>query len=161
MKKNEKILIATLLIVLVLVIGVISYLKNKGKNKELPNANETETQDTMQETANSEIEMIGKYDAKIEEGTILEETQKNENLEVSNVKIAGIVGDTSIVADVKNIGEETTKETTITLILLGKDKKEVARLDNLIIGTIEAGETSKIDLTTSIDCTGATSFIIE
>ena len=165
------------IIVLVVVIGIIFYIKRTPKdsvqNTETENniSIPSEVEDTTpieidNYSKQTLIDMENTVNVKIEEGNKINNSSallKEKNLlgmKISNIRLAAEKGMTNFTADVENISNEDFKEKEITIIFKNEDGSEYGRLPGYL-PDIKSGESSRIDSSTTDDLSNAYDFIIE
>ena len=95
-----------------------------------------------------------KYTIQLEDGTKLnnskdlKDVKKYRTIEISNIQVTSTNGNTTILADAKNTGNETFEREIVTLILIDDEGMQVAEIP-AVIPKIEAGRTGKINANVS------------
>lgn len=145
MKKNEKILIGVLLIILI--IAIILFLNRGNKSKVAEPSKSKEY-----------VQVLG-------DGTQLnvsEELNREKNVDgfkFKNIQLTNKDGQTVILADVTNETKKATKVTLVDVILLDKEGKELTTIGG-IIAPLEAGQTTQFNASMQLDFSNAYDFQI-
>ena len=104
--------------------------------------------------SNSDIENKEKYTIQLEDGTKLnnskdlKDVKKYRTIEISNIQVTSTNGNTTILADAKNTGNETFEREIVTLILIDDEGMQVAEIP-AVIPKIEAGKAGRINTNVS------------
>ncbi len=154
MNINKKRWLLLLIIAVILVIvTIVVYAINRNDNKEVEEKNE--------ETVNVE-----KYTTELENGKKLntsEEfntTKKYRDLEISNMQYTEQNDISVMLADVTNTGNRIHEPEIVKITIYG-DNNEVITEIKPVIGTIEPGETIKLNASILADVANAKDYTIE
>lgn len=158
-KKNIiKILLCILLVIVILII-IKNVNKMKNVNKNNKPVNFIDEQEEIKENEgivfNMESNAISKSNITLNEKEIIK------SIEISNIRIDSNKGDTSILADFKNISENISEEMTIAIKLYDANRNEVCKIENVILKSIEPGTEGTIELCTTKECSNVASFKLE
>ena len=156
MNSNEKrwviLLVAVLVIAVVLIVGL-----SMGKNKqEQAQGAQMQSGTSMQQGNNGDN---GNASPRVNTNEGFNATKTYNNLEISNIQLSEANGSTVLLADVTNKGDSTHEQETVKITIVGEDDSEITV--NAIIGTIEPGETIKLNTSLSADVVNARDFKIE
>jgi len=151
-KKENRILI----ILALLLIGIIIFVINKNKDNDVNSNN-----NTLSLTENKIEEFVEVLDdgTKVNTSTKLRETKTVEGLTVGNISFAYKNEKSQVIADVVNNTNSRTPLMEVTIILFDKNGKEISKMNGLI-GKLEPGETTQLDMGTTADVSNAYDFII-
>ncbi len=152
MKKNEKRLVLILIVIAIIIIAVLVKVKNKD-NKPGGNGDGNNG-------ANEEFVQILEDGTKLNVSDKLSETKTFSNYEVSNIQLTEQDGQSLILADVKNIGNEKAGIVLVDIILLDKDGNEIVKIGG-IIGETEPGQTVQLNAAATVDFANAYDFRIQ
>ena len=156
MNKNEKrwivLLVAVLIIAVVLIVG-LSMSGNKqdttiGGQSQAQGATGTQTGDESSD-----------YATRVNTNEDFNATKTYNDLEISNIQLSENNGTSVLLADVTNKGESTHEQETVKITIIGEDDSKTTV--NAIIGTIEPGETIKLNTSMTADVVNAKDFKIE
>lgn len=157
--KNKKIIIILILIIILIIILVIIGIKmlNKDKPKDV----------SVDDVLN--IISTGKIDVTVqtlEDGTKLntsrklEETKRVGNLEISNPQLTSKNGKTTLFADVKNVGSTKVDSLEVEIVFIDKNNN-VLGVVNGVVGTIESGKTTQLNVSSTKDYVEAYDYMIK
>ena len=155
MNKNEKrwivLLVAVLVIAVVLIVGL-----NMSGNKQDTTIGQSQTQGTTGTQAGDEST---DYATRVNTNDDFNATKTYNDLEISNIQFSENNGTSVLLADVTNKGDSTHEQETVKITIVGEDDSETTV--NSIIGTIEPGETIKLNTSMTADVVNAKDFKIE
>ena len=155
MNKNEKrwivLLVAVLVIAVVLIVGL-----NMSGNKQDTTIGQSQTQGTTGTQAGDEST---DYATRVNTNDDFNATKTYNDLEISNIQFSENKGTSVLLADVTNKGDSTHEQETVKITIVGEDDSETTV--NAIIGTIEPGETIKLNTSMTADVVNAKDFKIE
>lgn len=103
---------------------------------------------------NSNIENQEKYTIQLDDGTKLNNSEelkdikKYRTIEISDIQVTSADGNTTILANAKNTGNDTFEREIVTIVLIDEDGMQVAEIP-AVIPKIEAGRTGKINANVS------------
>ena len=156
MNKNEKrwivLLVAVLAIAVVLIVGL-------GMNANKQNTSiggQSQTQGTTGTQAGDES---SDYATRVNTNEDFNATKTYNDLEISNIQLSENNGTSVLLADVTNKGDSTHEQENVKITIVGEDDSETTV--NAIIGTIEPGETIKLNTSMTADVVNAKDFKIE
>ena len=155
MNKNEKRWIVLLVAVLVIAVVLIVGLSMSG-NKQDTTIGQSQTQGTTETQTGDEN---SNYATRVNTNEDFNATKTYNNLEISNIQLSENNGTSVLLADVTNKGESTHEQETVKITIVGEDDSETTV--NAIIGTIEPGETIKLNTSMTADVVNAKDFKIE
>lgn len=144
-------LIFILIAIIVIVVAVI-LIMNTGKRKSKPEGNQ----------------IVNKlnYAVELDDGTKLNTSEdmknvkKYKDLEISNIQFTSKDGNSVLLADVKNVGTTKHESEIVKITILG-DNDEVITDIVPVIGTVEPGETIKLNAIVTADVVDAKDIKIE
>lgn len=139
-----------LIILLILLISVFIVIKVSSQKKQEEKLNNIEQEIVVQELEDG---------TKLNTSKKLDETKKVGNLEISNSQLTNKDGKTTLLAQVKNVGNENIQMVELEVILLDKEGKEIKTLNGLL-GTIKPGETTQLNVSSTSDYSQAYDYII-
>ncbi len=153
MSSNEKrwviLLVAVLIIAVVLIVVLVM---PKGNNEGEP----TQQNEATNESLYTE-ELEG--GSKLNTSEAFNGTKTYGDLEFTNIQFSSTNGVSTLLADVTNKGDSTHEQETVKITIVGEDDSETTV--NAIIGTIEPGETIKLNTSMTADVVNAKDFKIE
>ena len=155
MNKNEKRWIVLLVAVLVIAVVLIVGLSMSG-NKQDTTIGQSQTQGT---TGTQTGDESSDYATRVNTNEDFNSTKTYNDLEISNIQLSENNGTSVLLADVTNKGESTHEQETVKITIVGEDDSETTV--NAIIGTIEPGETIKLNTSMTADVVNAKDFKIE
>ena len=155
MNKNEKRWIVLLVAVLVIAVVLIVGLSMSG-NKQDTTIGQSQTQGT---TGTQTGDESSNYATRVNTNEDFNATKTYNDLEISNIQLSENNGTSVLLADVTNKGESTHEQETVKITIIGEDDSETTV--NAIIGTIEPGETIKLNTSMTADVVNAKDFKIE
>lgn len=103
---------------------------------------------------NSNIENQEKYTIQLDDGTKLNNSEELKNvkkyrtIEISDIQVTSTDGNTTILANAKNTGNDTFEREIVTIVLIDEDGMQVAEIP-AVIPKIEVGKTGKINANVS------------
>ena len=155
MNSNEKrwviLLVAVLVIAVVLIVGL-----SMSGNKQDTTIGQSQTQGTTgTQTGNESSD----YATRVNTDEGFNATKTYNDLEISNIQLSENNGTSVLLADVTNKGDGTHEQETVKITIIGEDDSETTV--NAIIGTIEPGETIKLNTSMTADVVNAKDFKIE
>ncbi len=152
-KRNSSIL-AILLVIIVIIIAVVVFsnlLKKDTDSKNNENGTNTESESYVEELGDGIV---------LNKSRALNETKEIGGFVVSNIQLTTKDGMTTLLADVKNnTGAKTTLKTA-EITLLDNNNEEVVTVKG-IINEMEAGGTSKLNISMTSNYVNAYDFKIE
>ena len=155
MNKNEKRWIVLLVAVLVIAVVLIVGLSMSG-NKQDTTIGQSQTQGT---TGTQTGDESSDYATRVNTNEDFNSTKTYNDLEISNIQLSENNGTSILLADVTNKGDSTHEQETVKITIVGEDDSETTV--NAIIGTIEPGETIKLNTSMTADVVNAKDFKIE
>ena len=155
MNKNEKRWIVLLVAVLVIAVVLIVGLSMSG-NKQDTTIGQSQAQGATGTQAGDES---SDYATRVNTNEDFNATKTYNDLEISNIQLSENNGTSVLLADVTNKGESTHEQETVKITIVGEDDSETTV--NAIIGTIEPGETIKLNTSMTADVVNAKDFKIE
>ena len=155
MNQNEKkvvfIIIAVLLIVM---IGTIIFTTSKKKDKGGENVNNLPPQVTQ-----NDVEIF-EDGTKLNTNTEFNKVKKYKDLEFTDIQFTFKNGNSVLLAKVVNKGTTTHEPELVTISIIGKDGQVLETLEP-IIGKINPGESTEINLISMSDLINAKDFTIK
>ena len=155
MNSNEKrwviLLVAVLVIAVVLIVGL-----SMSGNKQDTTIGQSQTQGT---TGTQTGDESSDYATRVNTNEDFNSTKTYNDLEISNIQLSENNGTSVLLADVTNKGDSTHEQETVKITIVGEDDSETTV--NAIIGTIEPGETIKLNTSMTADVVNAKDFKIE
>ena len=151
MKKKEKQMILLLIVVGVIILGII-YFVTRPKEEE-GTANDVAEQNEVVE----EFVQVLEDGSKLNTSTKLNETKNVDGLEIGNIQLSMVGGETTLFADVKNNTGSDLGVTAIDIILLDKNEEEIVTIGG-VIGDVKAGESVRLEASTTLDFANAYDF---
>lgn len=170
MKKKELIYVIALIVIVVLVIVGVSNSKKNQKGQVKVNQS-TESQTAQEETSTTgEVSRIQgdtkKYAKEETDGTKVNtsdrmlDDRQYKNLKITNSKLTEVDGITTLLADVKNVGDTATTDMTLfDIVFLDEEDHELATLVGSII-PLEPGQTTQLNSGITEDIAGAYTYRI-
>ena len=144
MKKKEKQMILVLIVVGVIILGII-YFVTRPKEEE-GTVNDVAEQNEVVE----EFVQVLEDGSKLNTSTKLNETKNVDGLEIGNIQLSMVGGETTLFADVKNNTGSDLGVTAIDIILLDKNEEEIVTIGG-VIGDVKAGESVRLEASTTLD----------
>ncbi len=120
MKKKEKRMILLLVVIAIVIVAILLIVRSKN------NAN-------GKNNGNGRGENLGEFVQVLEDGTMLNTSDKLNDIktfgiyELSNIQVTVQDGQTLILADVKNIGEEKADVAFVDIVFQDKKGKEIGK----------------------------------
>ena len=151
MKKKEKQMILVVIIVGVIILGII-YFVTRPKEEE-GTVNDVAEQNEVVE----EFVQVLEDGSKLNTSTKLNETKNVDGLEIGNIQLSMVGGETTLFADVKNNTGSDLGVTAIDIILLDKNEEEIVTIGG-VIGDVKAGESVRLEASTTLDFANAYDF---
>ena len=151
MKKKEKQMILFLIVVGVIILGII-YFVTRPKEEE-GTVNDVAEQNEVVE----EFVQVLEDGSKLNTSTKLNETKNVDGLEIGNIQLSMVGGETTLFADVKNNTGSDLGVTAIDIILLDKNEEEIVTIGG-VIGDVKAGESVRLEASTTLDFANAYDF---
>lgn len=151
MKKKEKQMILLLIVVGVIILGII-YFVTRPKEEE-GTVNDVAEQNEVVE----EFVQVLEDGSKLNTSTKLNETKNVDGLEIGNIQLSMVGGETTLFADVKNNTGSDLGVTAIDIILLDKNEEEIVTIGG-VIGDVKAGESVRLEASTTLDFANAYDF---
>ena len=156
MNSNEKRWVILLVAVLVIAVVLIVGLGMNGNKQNTSIGGQSQTQGT---TGTQTGDENSNYATRVNTNEDFNATKTYNNLEISNIQLSENNGTSVLLADVTNKGESTHEQETVKITIVGEDDSETTV--NAIIGTIEPGETIKLNTSMTVDVVNAKDFKIE
>ena len=158
MKKKEKKGILILIVVAVIIIialVVMRYVKNNGEagSASSEGSGTVQTDGEQYTTAYSD-------GSKMNTSSKLQETKTYGDFTISDIQLTTKDGISTILANVKNNGDQTTEETDITIIFVDEQGNTIASVP-AIIQPMSEGSTSQLNASITQDIANAYDFRIE
>lgn len=160
MKKSERRMILLLIIIAIIIIAVLVNIRNKknsGGNDDIINNG---GDDVGQEQIVEEFVQISDNGEKVNTSEKLAETKTFSNYEVSKIRLTEKDGQSTILADVKNIGSTKSEVVLIDITLLDKEGNEIVTIGG-IIGDAEPGATVQLNASATTDFANAYDFTVK
>ena len=154
MKKKEKKMIAILVLVSVVIIGII-WIATVPKDNNSGNSQVSVANNQKKE----EYVKVLEDGTKLNVSTKLNQSKKLEGLDIGNIQFTYGGGQSVILADVKNNSGSDSSLMLAILTLVDKEGNKIADL-NGIIGALKAGESTQLNMGTSVDVANAYDFTI-
>lgn len=146
MKLDKKKVIIFVIIIALLIIGIFVFLKN---NEKTENIEEPEV--LVQTLENG---------TKLNTSAKLKEIKKVGNIEISNSQLTNKYGKTTLLADVKNVGNTKIEMLELEIVFVDRNNKQVGTLNGLL-GTIQAGETVQLNVSSTNDYLEAYNYLVK
>ena len=156
MNKNEKRWIVLLVAVLVIAVVLIVGLSMSGNKQDTTIGGQSQAQGATGTQAGDEST---DYATRVNTNEDFNATKTYNDLEISNIQLSENNGTSVLLADVTNKGDSTHEQETVKITIVGEDDSETTV--NAIIGTIEPGETIKLNTSMTADVVNAKDFKIE
>lgn len=156
MNKNEKRWIVLLVAVLIIAVVLIVGLSMNGNRQNTSIGGQSQTQGT---TGTQTGDENSNYATRVNTNEDFNSTKTYNDLAISNIQLSENNGTSVLLADVTNKGESTHEQETVKITIVGEDDSETTV--NAIIGTIEPGETIKLNTSMTADVVNAKDFKIE
>lgn len=152
MKREEKRIILTILVVTIMIIVGILILKNtkKGKEKDISQREDVQTEKYVDVLDDG---------TKLNKSNKLKETKKLDELEISGIQLTYSNGTAVILGNVKNTSNRDINLTPIVLTLYDEKGNILERLET-VISPVKAGQTVKLNVGISADYANAYDFSI-
>ena len=151
MKKQEKKMIAYIIIIGLIIVAIIWFAtRNKGDENS-----STATQSTPKE----EYTQVLTDGTKINTSSKLNQNKKLGDLEIGNIQFTYRNGVSVVLADVTNKGNSATSLKPVELTLLKKDGSTIEKLQG-IIPALKPGATTQLNIGASSDVANAYDFVI-
>lgn len=141
--KEKRGIIILVLVALVIIFCVRACAKsktNKNENSRMINS--------------SDVENKEKYTIQLEDGTKLNNSEELKNvkkyrtIEISDIQVTSTNGNTTILANAKNTGNDTFEREIVTIVLIDEDGIQIAEIP-AVIPKIEPGKTGRINTNVS------------
>ena len=156
MNKNEKRWIVLLVAVLIIAVVLIVGLSMNGNRQNTSIGGQSQTQGT---TGTQTGDENSNYVTRVNTNEDFNSTKTYNDLAISNIQLSENNGTSVLLADVTNKGDSTHEQETVKITIVGEDDSETTV--NAIIGTIEPGETIKLNTSMTADVVNAKDFKIE
>ena len=154
MKKNEKLLIAVLVIItLVVIIFAATRSKDNSNENALSNAGTTVTGGDVE---NLEEPVVEKYVSTSEDGTkvntseALKANKVVNGVEFSDIQLTQKSGETMLTATVKNTGSSASEMFAVDITLIDDAGQDIVTIGGLV-APMEAGATSTFETSMTLD----------
>ena len=144
-------MILVLIVVGVIILGII-YFVTRPKEEE-GTVNDVAEQNEVVE----EFVQVLEDGSKLNTSTKLNETKNVDGLEIGNIQLSMVGGETTLFADVKNNTGSDLGVTAIDIILLDKNEEEIVTIGG-VIGDVKAGESVRLEASTTLDFANAYDF---
>ena len=154
MKRKEKRMIAILVIISVVIIGII-WIATRPKDNNGDNSKANVTNNQKKE----EYVKVLEDGTKLNISTKLNQSKKLDELDIGNIQFTYSGGQSVILADVKNNSSSASSLKLVVLTLLDKEGNKIAEL-NGIIGELQPGQSTQLNMGTSLDVANAYDFTI-
>lgn len=157
MKKKEKKGILILIVVAVIIIialVVMRYVKNNNNEGQQPSGDATVQTDGERYTA------AYSDGSKMNTSSKLQETKTYGDFTISDIQLTTKDGISTIIANVKNNGNQTTEETDITMTFVDEAGNTIATVPGFI-QPMNQGATSQLNASITQDISNAYDFRIE
>lgn len=149
MKSNEKKMI---LIIIIIGIIIISLLVKSRKTGETVENNNQSSIETTSENATVEVLESGR---KLNVSEKLAEAKMFGDYEMTNIQLSESNGQTELRADLKNVGNSKLELVSADIEFKDKEGNIIGTINDVLIGEVEAGKTTKIKAETSLNCVEA------
>ena len=146
MKSNEKKMIAILLIVLIIVLIIFAVTKNK--------KTEINGSTTIENSYEEPVVEVQEDGTKLNVSNKLNEPKEVNGLKFENIQFTEKSGQTVLLANVTNNSGKTTEMTSLEVILLNKEGKEIEKLNGLL-APLQIGASTQLNISTSLDYSDA------
>lgn len=150
MKKQEKKMLLILIIATLIVVSII-YFATRPKEDEIQKVEIGENQ------VKEEFVQVLEDGSKLNTSSKLNETKKVNGLEIGNIQLSMTGGETTLLANVKNNSGKDLGVTVIDITLYDKNGVEITTIRG-IIGDVKAGESVKLEASTTLDFANAYDF---
>lgn len=152
MKREEKRMILTVLVVTIIIIVGILILKNtkKGKEEKVPQGENITTEKYVE---------VLKDGTKLNKSNKLKEIKKIDGLEISDIQLTYSNGTAVILGNVKNTSNKDINLTPIVLTLYDEKGKVLETLET-VISPVKVGQTVQLNVGISADYANAYDFSI-
>ena len=150
MKKNEKKMIGILILVSIIIIAII-YLIVRPKSKE---TNVKEENETVEEYV-----QVLEDGTKLNTSTKLQQKKKLGGLEIGNIQLTYVNGQSVVLADVVNASNNATGLMSVTLTLLDKQGNTLATVEGLV-APLQPGASTQLNIGVEDDYANAYDFTI-
>ena len=156
-KKTIFTIVGIMLLILIIVICVKSF--SNGGNDNSNNLNTPTTNTATQNEEKYVTELNG--GTKLNNSDALQSVKTYKTLEISNVQFTSNEnGNSTFLADVKNVGTTATQPEVVKLTLLGDNGEVIAEL-NAILPDLQPGETDQLNAQATADIVNAKDYKIE
>ena len=168
--KNTQNIIIVILVTFIIIFAILLILQITNTKKvdlETCEVNSNISKDTIYQEVYTEImqgkeEYIyhtkdGKRQNNSEEMKATKVIEGAESLEVEGLNIEAENGTSVVTATIRNLSEETSGDFLVSISILDSDKREVIEL-GAYVNAVEAGETTIISTSTTIDIANAYSY---
>ena len=146
MKSDRKKVIVFVIIIALIIIGIFLFLKNN---------------DTTENIEEPEVLVQTLEDGtKLNTSSKLKETKKIESVEISNSQLTNKDGKTTLLADVKNVGNTKIEMLELEIVFVDRNNKQVGTILNGLLGTIENGETVQLNVSSTNDYSEAYDYLV-
>ena len=153
MRKSEKRVILIVLIITIIVITILSIIKNMQNKEErkIDNSNEQKVQ--------SKVSVL-EDGTKMNTSKKIKEKKYCDGLEFTDIEITEKDNVTIVLANVKNVTNESKKDYPIKLKIIDENSEEIISISGYI-GQIKPGETIKFKTSSTFDFSNAYDIIFE
>ena len=154
--KKKKVVegILIVLVIVAIIVGAVIIIKNNKKGK----TEDTSTNQAENSKKESYVEEI-EDGVKINKSNKLNEAKQVDGLTITNIQLTTKDGMTTLLADVKNDSGARTELKTVQITLLDKEGKELVKLTG-VIGKLEVGETTQLNIAMTSDYVSAYDFTV-
>lgn len=152
MKKKEKQMLLLLIVVGIILISIIYFATRPAKEEGTTTVGESK-----ENTVVEEFVQVLEDGSKLNTSTKLNETKNVNGLQIGNIQLSMVGGETTLFADVKNNTGKDVGVTAIDITLYDKNGEEIVTIGG-VIGDVKAGETVKLEASTTLDFANAYDF---
>lgn len=146
MKLDKKKVIIFVISIALLIIGIFVFLKNNEKTENI------EEPEVLVQTLED--------GTKLNTSAKLKEIKKVGNIEISNSQLTNKDGKTTLLADVKNVGNTKIEMLELEIVFVDRNNKQVGTLNGLL-GTIQAGEVVQLNVSSTNDYLEAYNYLVK
>lgn len=164
MKKKEKLLIAVLITITVIVI-IFAGMRNKNDVEEgqVSNAGPMLTEGEVENLEEPVVEKyveVGEDGSKVNTSEALKSNKVVNNVEFSDIQLSQRSGETLLTATVKNTGNTANELFSVNLTLVDDAGQDIVTVGGLV-APMEAGATSTFETSMTLDYANAYDFRVE
>ena len=154
-KKERKRILILVIIVAVIIVAMVVSMNKKGKQMA-ENSGETNEKPAV---SNEEYVQTLDDGTRLNTSTKLQETKKIEGLEISANQVTAKDNATELLGTIKNTSSTKKGNFLADIKVVDKDKKEIVKAQ-VLIPELEAGESTKLIISTNFDYANAYDFSI-